>query len=134
MPRNVHPNHPTYMAYEPDWCGAGGIVAGLRKVLEDHRSRRMSTAVFYIADHHTVSSVIHERLVVGIGRTGRDLRWRWCAANGSPVGAGSSTICDTDDEDFGLCLAVATVALRLKQEATQKNNSLIFRELMGEDW
>lgn len=92
-------------AYDYGWCGAEGIVGGLREVLE---AGGQKTVTWVIADHNNKGDACHKVLTIGLAPVDGVVKFRYCT-NGDPRGAGSSTLYAAKD----FAEAVAVFALNM---------------------
>lgn len=116
--------HSKGRCYNHEWCGPSGVVEGLRQVHYDWKP-----VTFIVADHHTKGDQVYHRAVVAAAVIDDEVRWRWCGEGDTPDGAGSSTICDFEPEDFEL--AIATVMMNLATIQGRHPDSHIFRERLS---
>lgn len=120
-------------SYNQGWCGAAGVVEGLRAVHHDWKP-----VTFIVADHHTKGDTIYRRTTVAIAAMNpsgelfdEQPRWRYCGENDEPLGASSSTICNYERENFELTIAI--VMNDLARIRGKHPNACIYRVRLDTD-
>ena len=108
-------------AYDNEWHGVSGIIAGLKSVWDDSPT---NTVTFVVADHHLHGDRVYKVLKIGIGDVAGEPRWRYCGVDGEPNGVGSHTLC----HDFDLQEAVASLAYYVGVLVGREKNVSVYRQ------
>lgn len=92
-------------AHDLGWCGAEGLIEGLREVLD---AKGAKTTTWVVADFHTESDAVHSVVSIGFAMVDGEPQLRYCGEKGAPTGAGSYSL-----PVRGLSLAEAAAVLAL---------------------
>lgn len=108
-----------FRAYDHGWCDAPGVVAGLRDVFESKGER---TVTFVAADHHASGRRVYQTATIGLGTINGEPIWRYCGADGDPMGPGSHTLHKSTE------LAEAATQLALAMTKGHPSETTLFRQ------